>query len=425
MRSFALEAYQNEFLPIDGSEVNAVVTVTADMGEAGPDAAGGAAEIVVVDMSGSMEERAKLLAAREATAVAVECIRDGVEFAVIAGSKSARPVYPPKGGLAVASGVTREEACRAARRLSAGGGTAMSTWLSMARDTFATSSAAIRHSILLTDGRNETDEPGALESVLADCQGSFQCDCRGVGTDWEVDELRRIATALLGSVDIVAEPEGLVADFRSLIEGAMGKGAADVSLRLWTPLGARTAFVRQVAPAIEDLTVRAVPVDDRSADYPTGSWGSESRDYHLCIRVEPRAAGEEMLAGRVSLVVDGEISGQALVRAVWTDDPQLSTRINREVAHYSGQEELAEAIQEGLEARKAGDERTATARLGRAVQLAAESGNEPTMGLLRRVVEVEDPGTGTVRLRRDVAEADEMSLDTRSTKTVRVERPNA
>jgi hypothetical protein len=166
-------------------------------------------------------------------------------------------------------------------------------------------------------------------------------------------------------------------------------------------------------------------VDDRSADYPTGSWGSESRDYHLCIRVEPRAAGEEMLAGRVSLVVDGEISGQALVRAVWTDDPQLSTRINREVAHYSGQAELAEAIHEGLEARKAGDERTATARLGRAVQLAADSGNEPTMGLLRRVVEVEDPGTGTVRLRRDVAEADEMSLDTRSTKTVRVERPNA
>ena len=39
MRSFAVEAYQNEFLPVDGSEVNAVVTVTADMGEAGPDRA--------------------------------------------------------------------------------------------------------------------------------------------------------------------------------------------------------------------------------------------------------------------------------------------------------------------------------------------------------------------------------------------------
>jgi len=421
--SFRAEAYQNEYLPVDGSEVNAVVTVTAEMGEGGPDPTGGAAEIVIVDMSGSMEERAKLLAAREATCVAVECIRDGVEFAVIAGSWDARPVYPRKGGMAVADDVTREEACRAVRQLKAAGGTAMSGWLRMALKTFEGSGAAIRHAILLTDGRNESDEPGDLERALEECRGRFQCDCRGVGTDWEVDELRRIATALLGTVDIVAQPEGLVDDFRGLIEGAMGKGAADVSLRLWTPLGARVAFVRQVAPAIEDLAVRAKPVDERSADYPTGSWGSESRDYHLCIRVEPRGVGEEMLAGRVSLVVDGEVAGQSLIRAVWTDDLQLSTRINREVAHYSGQAELAEAIQEGLEARRAGDEPTATARLGRAVQLAAESGNEATMGLLRGVVEVEDPATGTVRLRGDVADADEMSLDTRSTKTVRVKRP--
>ena len=42
------------------------------------------------------------------------------------------------------------------------------------------------------------------------------------------------------------------------------------------------------------------------------------------------------------------------------------------------------------------------------------------MKLLQAVVEVEDPATGTIRLRRDVATVDEMSLDTRSTITVRV-----
>jgi hypothetical protein len=42
------------------------------------------------------------------------------------------------------------------------------------------------------------------------------------------------------------------------------------------------------------------------------------------------------------------------------------------------------------------------------------------MKLLEAVVEVDDPATGTVRLRHDVADADEMALDTRSTKTVRV-----
>ena len=94
--------------------------------------------------------------------------------------------------------------------------------------------------------------------------------------------------------------------------------------------------------------------------------------------------------------------------------------MNRHVAHYTGQAELAQAIQDGLEARKAGDEDTATARLGRAVALAHGSGNEDTANLLAEVVDVIDPATGTIRLKAKVADADEMALDTRSTKTVRV-----
>jgi hypothetical protein len=138
--------------------------------------------------------------------------------------------------------------------------------------------------------------------------------------------------------------------------------------------------------------------------------------------VAPGKTGDEMLAGRVSLVVNGEVQSQALIKATWTEDTQLSTRINPAVAHYTGQAELAGAIQEGLEARKAGDEETATAKLGRAVQLAAASGNESTTKLLAKVVDVEDAATGTVRLKRQVEDADEMALDTRSTKTVRVVR---
>jgi hypothetical protein len=83
---------------------------------------------------------------------------------------------------------------------------------------------------------------------------------------------------------------------------------------------------------------------------------------------------------------------------------------------------LATAIQQGLEARRAGDEYTATARLGRAVALATASGNEDTANLLANVVDIQDPVTGTVRRKRGVAEADEMLLDTRSTKTVRAVR---
>jgi von Willebrand factor type A C-terminal domain len=142
------------------------------------------------------------------------------------------------------------------------------------------------------------------------------------------------------------------------------------------------------------------------------------------VEVSAGGVGQEMLAARVSLVASSpagqQVLGQGLVRATWTEDEALSTRINPRVAHYTGQAELAEAIQEGLEASKRGDEETATARLGRAVALAHEAGNEDTAKLLSKVVDVVDEANGTVRLKKKVQAADEMALDTRSTKTVRV-----
>ena len=133
-----------------------------------------------------------------------------------------------------------------------------------------------------------------------------------------------------------------------------------------------------------------------------------------------------MLAARVSLVAaspDGpEVLGEKKVLATWTGDEALSTRINQHVAHYTGQEELAQAIQEGLEARRQGDKDTAEAKLGRAVALAHQSGNEETAKLLLKVVDVVDAATGTVQLKKKVEDADEMALDTRSTKTVRTKK---
>jgi von Willebrand factor type A C-terminal domain/von Willebrand factor type A domain len=420
MGRFTTDVYQNEYLAEDGSEVNAIVTVTST-GAIEPAERPDAAEVVIVDTSGSMSTpRAKIKAARAATSAAIDCIRDGVAFGVIAGADKGTAVYPPHGGLARADEQTRTEAKRAVERLTAGGGTAIGSWLKLALELFETQPAAVCHAILLTDGENEHETREELDAILATCDGRFQCDCRGVGTDWRVSELRHIASALLGTVDIIAEPDDMAADFRSMVEVAMGKATQSVSLRVWTPQGADLALVRQVAPTIEDLTGRAIEVNALTADYPTGTWGAESRDYHVCVRVAPRGLGEEMLAARVSLIEGEEVLSQGLIKAIWTDDRQLSTRINRELAHYTGQAELAECIQDGLEARKEGDDARATAKLGRAVQLASESSNEGTLRLLAAVVQVDDAATGTVRLRREVADADEMALDTRSTKTVRV-----
>ena len=79
-------------------------------------------------------------------------------------------------------------------------------------------------------------------------------------------------------------------------------------------------------------------------------------------------------------------------------------------------------IQEGLAAKSAGNEELATTKLGRAVQLAAETGNDEATAKLRKVVDVQDAEAGTVRLKKAVEKADEMALDTASTKTTRVRK---
>jgi hypothetical protein len=209
-----------------------------------------------------------------------------------------------------------------------------------------------------------------------------------------------------------------------MTEAAMGKGLAEVALRLWTPAGSRVRFVKQAFPHVEDLTGRRVEVSARVGDYPTGAWGTESRDYHVSVEVPSGGLGEELLAARVSLVSGEQVLAQGRILATWTDDTALSTRINPRVAHYTGQAELAEAIQEGMAAREAGDVDTATAKLGRAVQLAEETGRDDTAKLLGKVVDVIDAGSGTVRLKQRVASVDAELASVRSVKTIRVRNAN-
>ncbi|HEY8481709.1 MAG TPA: VWA domain-containing protein [Spirillospora sp.] len=426
---FTIKVDQNKYLPEGGTEVHAIVSVEATTADgAAPAPSAKASEVIIIDTSGSMSyPDTKLRAAIEAAQVAVDTLRDGVDFAVVSGSNTASMVYPRTKGLVTVNPQTRAEAKQALSRLTASGGTAIGQWLGLANELFG-DVQGIRHAILLTDGKNQHETPEELDAALSRCNGRFVCDCRGVGTDWEVAELRKIASALLGSVDIVADPAGLVADFQAMTEAAMGKAVADVALRVWTPQTARIRFVKQVMPSVEDLTGMRVESAPQSGDYPLGAWGDESRDYHICVEVPPGEIGKELRAAWVKLVVPGapgeedKVLATGNVLAQWTDDEAQSTRINPRVAHYTGQAELAAAIQEGLQARKDGDLDTATARLGKAVVLAQQAGNDAITAMLRKVVDVIDPVTGTVRLKSHIDKADEMELDTRSTKTIRTRK---
>src|SRR6266498_391590 len=420
--AFTAKVYQNQYLPVGGTVVDAVVTVTASgSGLAAVGTPPTAAQVIMIDCSGSMNAPVtKIAEAKKATMTAIDTLRDGVAFAIVAGRARAEMAYPPTISLVPANHQTRDKAKEAVAQLTANGGTAMGTWLTLANHLFARTNAEVKHAIMLTDGKNQHVTAEQLAMVLRACEGRFLCDTRGVGEDWSGSELRTVASALLGTADGLPDPGGLVADFRSMTEAAMGKGVAEVALRLWTPAGATIRFVKQVYPHVEDLTARRREVSARIGDYPIGAWGAESRDYHVSVEVPAAAVGEEMLAARVSVAAGDQVMAQSLVLATWTDDSALSTRINPRVAHYTGQAELAAAIQEGLAARDAGDIETATAKLGRAVQLAEESGHTDTAKLRGRVVDVVDAATGTVRLKEKVAGVDAELANVRSVKTVRV-----
>jgi uncharacterized protein YegL len=419
---FKAEVFQNQYLPQGAKEVHAIMTVKVEGSEGVVTTPSSSGKLfgIICDTSGSMGG-AKIRAVKEAIIKVVNLLPTETFFFIVAGANNAHLVLP----VVNATPENKAQAIAAINKIEASGGTVISQWLSTALEQFKKMPQAVRQALLLTDGQNDESDEKRLEKVLQACEGTFQCDCRGVGTDWRVKQLQKISSQLLGTTDIIPNASMIEADFRAILEKAMTKTVSDVVMRLWTPQGANILFCKQVSPEIVDLTHRAKPVKPQVVDYPTGAWAkNESRDFHFCIEVKPGNVGDEMLAGRASLIytVDGVETkvAESRILATWTDDDAKSTKIDRRVAHYTGQAELAQTIQEGLEARAKGDVEVATAKLGRAVKIAHDSGNEATAKLLRTVVEIEDAPTGTVRLKKGVAKEDEMALETRSTKTTRI-----
>ncbi len=425
MATFRTEVFQNEFLPDGGTDVHAIVRVTCSgAGQAGGGGGGEAAEIIVVDTSGSMGANG-IAQGRYAATVALNEITDGTWFAVIAGNHVGTLVYPGYGAQQMVrmDGRTRQEAIAAIQMFRADGGTAMGTWLTKAKEVFLTVPQVIqRHALLLTDGANEHETPDQLTWAIQGATGFFQCDVRGLGDRWQPDEVRRIASALLGTVDLIPTPDQMAAEFQRIVRTAMSRGVAAVDVRVWAPQGAQVLFVKQVAPDLEDITAKRTQVNPLTASFPTGAWADESRDYHIAVRLPAKSTGQEQLASRVQVMIGEEVQAQALVKATWSNDEALTTRINDQVARYTGQAELAAAIQDGLAAKAAGRDAEATTKLGRAVQIASQTGDEEMTSRLKKVVEIDNAETGTVRLKKSVERLDELALDTASTKTRRTKK---
>jgi uncharacterized protein YegL len=250
MANFRAEVFQNQFMADGASEVHAIMTVAVD-GAPGPAVVTGSGKMfgILCDVSGSMSGE-KMHAAKDAISKLVQILPEDIHFFLVAGSAAGQLIFPAQ----LATPDNKARAMIAIRGMAAEGGTVISTWLEQALSQFQRQTGGVKQALLLTDGQNDETDTRRLDQMIENCRGVFQCDCRGVGTDWDVPQLKKIGTKLLGTVDIIAKPAQMDADFKVILTQAMAKSVGEAHVRLWTPVGAKILFCKQVSPEIADLT---------------------------------------------------------------------------------------------------------------------------------------------------------------------------
>jgi Ca-activated chloride channel family protein len=429
---FTIEIDATRDLGADVFRAEALITVTAHpAGAAAPAAA--AVEVLIMDRSRSMMGENKIHEAHRAACAAIDALPDGVLLGIIAGNRTAEPVFPAAGGLAVIDAGTRAAAKRQVMSLRPEGGTEIGRWLAAASELFAAGPAAgfVRHAVLYTDGKNEHETPAALDAALSACADRFVCDVRGVGGDWHHAELRHIAEMLHGDATAVLRIADLAEDFTQLMHRVQRLVVPRAYLRIQPRGSFRISAIAQTYPVRVDLTRHQRPADgaalDSAApdgmavDVPLGPWEQQTRRYQLSLQFDPAAlpVEDDVRAARVELlaeIADGtrerRASAALVVRRHATPDfrtvvPESLTRVEKE-------RELSLAMQACADAWLNGRAADADDELDLAIRLAREV-RDGRLPLLEGVA-VTGPD-GHARLRPDVTPGEMQRLGLDSTKT--------
>ncbi len=175
-------------------------------------------------------------------------------------------------------------------------------------------------------------------------------------------------------------------------------------------------FVKLVHPERVDLTGDIVEAGRRTVEVSTGPWGTETREYHVCLELDlaGRPLGEDLQLGRVEFVevtAAGHTPGEPIpILGYVTTDVTLSSRIDGKIESYTIQGDLGDAVRAGWDAFQSGDRPEATRREGLAVRLATELGNAEILRRLAKIVIIEDASAGWVLIKEDVRPRDGFSL---------------
>ena len=244
---FKAEVLQNPYLPCDASRVDAIMSVTS-AGTVGESSRTLLLEGLIIDTSGSMLGP-RLGALKLALDRVLNTLPLNSWFFILAFAG-----YPT---MLVSSCQTTprniQNALFRLANLEARADTVMSTAFSMARAEFVKRPHFISHALFLTDGQNNLDDEDNLQIELAKCESLFQCDSRGVGTDWQPRQLMNISRKLRGTAKIIAEPAGIANDFFNTIHSAMERCISNVRIRIWLPKASQILSVKQVSSEIVEL----------------------------------------------------------------------------------------------------------------------------------------------------------------------------
>jgi hypothetical protein len=419
--NFVIEIDATRDLAIDTSRVDALITVRARPAALTAPAAR-LAEILIMDRSLSMARQNKMPEALRAACAAIDALPDGALFGIIAGNRQVESVFPAGGGLASVDAKSKAAAKRRVMSVRPEGGTEIGRWLTAASRLFATESAAgaVRHAVLYTDGRNEHETPEVLGTALDACADRFLCDVRGLGDDWDYNELLRIAEALHGDATAVLRIADLADDFSQLIGRARRLVVPRTYLRLRPGGRFLIGSIAQTHPVRVDLTQRRQPADGTAVDVPLGSWEAESRCYQLTLRFNPDTlpTGEELRAAYIELLAETAGGGRercadATLVARRHATPGYQIQIPERLTQV--EKELAATMQACADAWLHGRTAEADDELNHAIGLARVVGDPVRLRLLEHLAVLGQDGKA--RLRQDVTRGELQRLGLDSTKT--------
>lgn len=378
---------------------------------------------IAIDHSTSMKGE-KMGAARDGAVKVVQSLDETMAFMAVAFSHEADIIFGP----AMGTPANKTRAAQALQRVIANGGTRMSVALNTIVEAFGNDPGWSSRILFLTDGRNEGESRAELDKAVARCaEANIIIDAWGIGVDWDARELRHIADQTRGTAGIIPKPNMVAASFADSMQHMRQTALTNVRLALWSPAGVTIKGIQQVYPNLVPLTLQPDRANPRLQIAALGALAAdEQRDYLLDLELPPSTPGQQFVVARPSIryvAAGGQEQEEKSTRdgwvfAQWTENEALAIPIDRKVAHYTRQEELARYVQEGQEALAANDYARATQKLTLALNLAETTGNTQMVEVLGNIVHRDS--NGTVTLNKQATAVDKQTLAIKTGRTARI-----